>query len=198
MTTSRQQRRYQERQAFKETRRRGRTSNESRIVEQKIARFSLARVLSGLAAALSISISVYFYWPSIEVTALPWDNSTGPLEAKFEFRNAGRTTLKDVSFECVVNSVGSRNLRTGDNSSETSLAGNRGQAVGDMAAGAFVMRDCGGGGTVRAGTHPSNVTIEAKYTWPLVGHRSQVIRYFVSETDGTRTWMTPEPVPATP
>ena len=190
MSISRQQRRYRERQQVKASR------NSVRNRERPVPRFSITQVLTILATLLSISISCFFYWPALDVVAVPWDNSSGPLSAKFEFRNSGRVPLLEVNFDCLVNSSTARDIRTSANSSRNPLTGRRGQVIGSLAPGAFVTRDCSGGGMISAGPHPSNVKIEATYLWPVIAYRASLTRYFVSETDGSRVWMTLETPPS--
>ena len=59
---------------------------------QKLA--LIATVAGGTGTA---AVAAYSFWPSIEIQTLMGDLTADPIEAKFQFRNAGRLDLAEPS-----------------------------------------------------------------------------------------------------
>jgi hypothetical protein len=131
----------------------------------------------------------------MDVIAQPWETFTDASNARFQFKNTGRLTISDVRFDCVINTPNVRDMRTSANTSKRPLTGLKSQIIGVLAPARFVSRDCFGGIPMIVGGHPANIKIGVSFVWPIIGHRSEFSRYFVSETDGNRSWMTPETEP---
>jgi hypothetical protein len=150
------------------------------------------KTLFAIATSIvSIGTAAYAFWPTLQIEGVPWDNSRGPLDAKFQFRNGGRVPIFHVQFRCTINSTTVKNLVTENNSITLPVTGERGQNIAEIPAGVAVQRDCGSFANV--GPHPSNVKIDATFVWPATGHIASVSRYFVSSTDTTgRSWMSME------
>jgi hypothetical protein len=136
-------------------------------------------------------MAAYAFWPTLEIEGVPWDNSRGPLDAKFQFRNGGRVPIFQVHFRCTINTASITNLTTEGVSITLPVNGRRGQDITEISAGVAVQRDCGS--AIKIGPHPSNVKIDATFAWPVTGHVASVSRYFVSNTDSSgRSWMSVE------
>jgi hypothetical protein len=187
---TRQQRRAQERSAAK--RARAVTAGASRTPGTSRPFLLRTRTLLAIVAStVTIATAAYAFWPTLEIEGVPWDNSRGPLEAKFQFRNGGRVSIYDVHFSCTINSATVKNLITKDNSITFPVTGDRGQNIAEIPAGAAAQRDCG---SFAPGIlHPSTVKIDATFVWPVTSHVASVSRYFVSNTDSSgRSWMSLE------
>jgi hypothetical protein len=185
---TRQQRRAQERSAAKRARAALSTPGAS-------SRPFLLRTKTLLAIATSIvtiGSAAYAFWPTLEVDSVPWDNSRGPFDAKFQFTNGGRVPIYQVHFRCTINTATAKDIVTEGNTVTAPVTGKRGQDITEIAAGVTVQRDCGGP-QINFGPHPSNVKIDATFAWPVTGHLATVSRYFVSNTDSSgRSWMSTE------
>lgn len=195
MSLTRQQRRYLERQQTKAARKRGGPILPPQ--EPPPAGFlTRTKVLAAIAASVgTIAGSAYLFWPSMEVLAQPWDTFTDASNARFQFKNAGRVAIRNVRYDCLINTPTNRGVRVTGSTSVRPLVGKKSQIIGDLAPGQFVSRDCFGGIPSDIGGHPLNIKVEASFVWPLIGYQEEVPGYFVSETDGKRFWMTPEPEP---
>ncbi|SIO51227.1 hypothetical protein SAMN05443247_06908 [Bradyrhizobium erythrophlei] len=198
MNLSRQQRRYKQRQELNKRRGTSAVPN-SADPGAPLSKPFLMRtktIFAILSSIVTITGGMYVYWPSMEITGVPWDNSTSPMDAKFFFKNTGNVTLHEVIFECTINTTMIRDIHTSRNSSSYPITGEKSQVIGDLAPRTAISRDCVADTRMRLGSHPSNIRIDASYVWPLISHRSSFTAYFVSETDATgRTWMTPEKLP---
>ena len=194
MSLTRQQRRFLERQEAKAARQTGRPVKPIALEPKRF--WTKTSAILAVAASLATLLSaLYAFRPSMDVIAQPWETSTDPANARFQFKNTGRVTIRDVSFDCLINTPTSKGLRTSANSSRAPLTGKKSQIIGDLAPEQFVSRDCFGGAPAKTGGHPSNIRIDASFVWPAINHRTEIFRYFVSETDGQRIWMTPETEP---
>jgi hypothetical protein len=187
---TRQQRRAQERNAAK----RAGTGKAKASSALKASRPFLLRTRTLLAIAASIATmgtAAYAFWPTLEIEGVPWDNSRGPLDARFLFTNAGRVPIYQVHFRCTVNTTSTKGLVTEGISITLPVTGNRGQDLAEIPAGVSMQRDCGS--VINAGPHPSNVKIDATFRWPFTSHIVSVSRFFVSNTDSSgRSWMSLE------
>src|ERR1700682_3449730 len=134
MSLTRQQRRYLERQEAKAARKAGRSILP---VERPPRQFlTKTRVLLAIAASvLGIATSVYAFWPSMDIISQPWETFTDASNARFQFKNIGRTTISDVRFDCLINTPTNRNLRTSGNTSSRPLTGFKSQIIGALAPG---------------------------------------------------------------
>jgi hypothetical protein len=192
MGLNRQRRRYLERQEA--ARQAGRKVEP--ITPDPLRFWTRARIIFAITASVATILSaLYAFWPSMDVIAQPWETSTDPANARFQFKNIGRVTIRDVQFDCLINSATSRNLNTSLNSSFAPITGLKSQVIGDLDPDRYVSRDCFGGARVATGGHPSNIKVTASFVWPILNRRAEISRYFVSETDGRRVWMTPEAEP---
>jgi hypothetical protein len=187
---TRQQRRAQERNAAK----RAGAGKAKASPALEASRPFLLRTRTLLAIAASIAtmgMAAYAFWPTLEIEGVPWDNSRGPLDAKFQFSNRGRVPIYQVHFRCTINTATVKNLVTERNSIILPVTGERGQDITEIPAGVAVQRDCGF--LINAGLHPSNVKIDTTFAWPVTGHIASVSRFFVSNTDSSgRSWMSLE------
>jgi hypothetical protein len=196
MSLTRQQRRYLERQELKAARQQGREVKPA-IPEPKQFWTKTRAILAAGASIVTIASGMFLFWPAMDIFAPAWESSVDPGNARFQFKNIGRITIRDVRFDCLINTPTNQNLRTSQNKSDAPLIGEKSQIIGDLAPEQFVSRDCFGGAPVKTGGHPSNIRIDASFLWPAINHRVPISRYFVSETDGNRVWMTPEKEPKT-
>jgi hypothetical protein len=196
MGLTRQQHRYNERQAAKAARHGNRKGRAAAQISKPF--LTRTKVISGILASLcGIGVAIYNFLPSLDVIAQPWDSSTGPANARFQFKNISRATIRDVRFDCLINNQTNKDFGTSGNSSRQPVIGEKSQVIGDLAPDRFVSRDCFGGISAELGPHPSNIRIDASFRWPVINFRQDISRYFVSETDGRRWWMTPEKEPKT-
>jgi hypothetical protein len=194
MSLTRQQRRYLERQETKAARRTGRSIRAS-VPEPRQFWTKTRAVVASAASVATIVSAIYAFWPSMDVSAQPWDMTTDPANARFQFKNTGRIAIRDVRFDCLINTPTNKDLRTSANTSSGPLTGEKSQIIGDLGPDRYVSRDCFGGGAAVTGGHPSNIRVDASFLWPVINRRVEISRYFVSETDGHRVWMTPEKEP---
>jgi hypothetical protein len=194
MGITRQQRRYTERQQLKAVRRKGR--NAEPVGREPKQFWTKTKALFAIVGPTAAVISLlYAFKPSMDVIAPPWESNTDASNAHFQFKNTGRIGIRNVRFDCVINTPTNQNLQTSGSSSSRPLTGVKSQIIGEIAPDQSVSRDCFGGIPAKIGGHPFNIKINASYVWPVINYRSDISRYFVSETDGTRVWMTPENEP---
>jgi hypothetical protein len=192
---TRQQKRHTDRQAQKAARSRekalaryGITASEKPFLNRTLKIFALA------ASFCTILGFAYSYWPTIEVEAKPQVPTTGPMNAKFDFKNPGRVDLFDVQFSCVVKTA-TQTIDTSRNAVIDPVTGRRGQVIGKIARHSAVTRDCGS--FVSGPIYPSTIEIHVDYKWPLFDRWVHTVdAYFVSERGGDgHFWMTPETKP---
>ncbi|WP_164633802.1 hypothetical protein [Rhodopseudomonas sp. BR0G17] len=193
--TSRQYQRYLQRQAEKAARRKGLREDEPTAMPWNLVKSYLKLVLM-MASICGVLFSIYTHLPTLEISTRPWDSSSGPADARFEFRNPGLLTIRNVRFDCEIETNYNKQLKTDGNSTTENVIGKRGQVLGDMAPGQSVTRTCfGAAGQVSLGPHPSTIRLVATFLWPIFDRQGTVSAYFVSETDGRRWWMVPEKSP---
>jgi hypothetical protein len=59
-----------------------------------------------------MGMAAYAFWPTLEIEGVPWDNSRGPFDAKFQFTNGGRVPIYQVHVRCTVNTATAKNIVT--------------------------------------------------------------------------------------
>jgi hypothetical protein len=154
---------------------------------QKIA--LIATVAGGTGTS---AVAAYSFWPSIEIQALTGDLTADPIEAKFQFRNAGRLNLEGAVISCRINHGVGRTINT-TGVLLVEPTGKRGQVLGRLGAGAPpVLRTYGGPGIRNASTHPATISIDVTWHSFKIGHQ-----YFISQqtADGRCCLMVPESDP---
>jgi hypothetical protein len=194
MSLTRQQRRYLERQEVKAARQTGRLV---KPVAPEPKRFwtKTKTILAVMASAATIVSALYAFWPALDIIAQPWETSAHPANARFQFKNTGRFTIRDVRFDCLINSANNKEVSTSENVSGAPITGLKSQVIGDLAPGQFITRTCFGGPGTFVGNHPSNIKIDASFRWPIINYRSEISPYFVSEPVGQGWRMVPEKEP---